>query len=173
VKTKPLQILSLVILVLLAGYFGWQIPLKKKYDHLRDQLLDPSLSFRVQDFEQDDLTFLETVKKDWDVVAQECPDVVFAEISEAVGFEESAQGVVDFHTYKLAPFSFFNHRQNVNEMLIATTMAMALPNSMDHLLYLGEGVCFIKYSEEVIEVFEDTQDGLSRTLYRFVKSDEE
>jgi len=61
----------------------------------------------------------------------------------------------------------------VNEMLIATTMAMALPNSMDHLLYLGEGVCFIKYSEEVIEVFEDTQDGLSRTLYRFVKSDEE
>lgn len=52
---------------------------------------------------------------------------------------------------------------------MATTMATAL----HHLIYHEEGICFIKLSENLVEVFEDRPAGLSRNLYSKPKSGEE
>ena len=45
------------------------------------------------------------------------------------------------------------------------TLATALPASADQLIYTGEGIAFVKISEKCVEVFEDTTEGLSRSLY--------
>ena len=55
---------------------------------------------------------------------------------------------------------------------MATTMAVALPMSVDHRIYFEEGLCLIKLSENLVEVYEDSEQGLSRTRYMKAKKGE-
>lgn len=49
------------------------------------------------------------------------------------------------------------------------TVAMSAP--VDNRVYTGNGTCFIRLGESLVELFEDTSEGLSRTLYLNTKDD--
>ena len=58
-----------------------------------------------------------------------------------------------------------DHRRNAKEAIVATAQATALPRSVDNVIYVGDGLAFVRVSENCLEVFEDTDDGLRRTIY--------
>ena len=81
-------------------------------------------------------------------------------------------GVVEFHTHKTLPYSFFDFGRNAKESLVATVTVIASPSSIDGRVYHADGTCFVKLAENVVEVFEDSENGLVRTLYVKAKSGE-
>ena len=162
----------LVALIAIGGFFAWQLVMKTEYDKLRDRMVGvPRFAIHPLDTEADD--FLRSVRESWDVLDRELPDSIFSEIASVTGFDESVGGVVDFHTHEIPEFSFFDHRRNAQEGVIATAMAVALPISVDNRIYFGDGVCFIKLTGSLVELFEDTEEGLRRTRYSLAKSGEQ
>lgn len=163
---KRASLIALVVVALLVGgFFGGQIPMKIKYDKSRDQLLEQAPPFATHPLDGEMQAFLQSVRAEWKVHDQDLPDAVFSEISSVTGLDESVHGVVEFHTYEIPEFSFFKPRRNAQEAVMATTMAVALPVSVDQRIYVGDGICFIKFSDSLVEVYADTDDGLRRTRY--------
>jgi hypothetical protein len=165
-------VICVVALTTVGGFFAWQLAMKKAYDKLRDQMVDvPRFAIHPIDAEAD--AFLELVRESWDVQDHELPDSIFSKISSATGVDESVEGVVAFHTHEIPQFSFFDHRRNAKEGVKAIAMAGALPISVDDRIYFGDGVCFIKLTGNLVEVFEDTEEGLKRTCYSIAKIGEQ
>ncbi len=169
---KILIIIFGMVIITIVGFFAWQIPIKQRYDNLRDQLLE-ARHFAIHPLDAEAASFLESVRKSWEVHDHECPDSIFSEISSATGLDESVEGVVNFHTHEIPEYSFFNLRRNAEEGVRATTMLVALPISVDNQIYHNDGICFIKLNENLVEVFKDTDEGLGRTLYLKAKNGEQ
>lgn len=169
---KILIIMFGMVFIAIAGFFALQIPIKMRYDNLRDQLLEATY-VAVHPLDAEAAGFLESVRESWEVHNLECPDSVFSEVSTATGVDESVEGVVNFYTHEIPEYSFFNLRRNLEEGVRAAIMAVALPSSVDNRIYHNDGICFIKLSENLVDVFEDTDDGLGRTLYLKVKNGEQ
>jgi hypothetical protein len=165
-------VILVVALIAIGGFFAWQMAMKTNYDKLRYQMVEvPRFAIHPLDAEADD--FLESVRESWDVQDRELPDSIFSEISSVTGVDESVEGVVNFHTHEIPEYSFFDHRRNAKEGVMATAMAVALPTSVDNRIYFGDGVCFIKLTGNLVEVFEDTEEGLKRTRYSIAKIGEQ
>lgn len=169
VKLKTLYIALGIAVIVVGGFFGLQVPLKKKYDGLRDQVI-AATQFVAHPINDETREFLESVRGTWMVHDREEPDPAFSEISTVTGIPNTVDGVVEFHTHTIAPYSFIDFSQNKKESLIALAMAIALPTSMDARVYHGEGICFVKVNESLVEVYEDSEKGLSRVLYMKAKS---
>lgn len=147
------------------GWIGWlalQLPQMRAFAKLRDTEL-PDFSAHPIDAEAE--RFLGQVRNTWLIQSREEPDSIFAEISAVTGVDETVEGVVAFHTFKIPNFSLFNPRRNKQAAVMATTQAVAMPVSIDDRIYAGDGICFIKLTGRLVEVLEDGKDGLSRTLY--------
>ena len=162
---KASTVLLGVTLIAIAGFFAWQIPSKINYDKSRNQLLLEAPPLAIHPLDTEAAGFLQSVRESWEVLDHECPDSIFSEISSATGVDESAEGVVRFHAHEIPEYSFFNLRRNADELVMAIALAVALPTSVDQRIYSEEGLCFIKLGETLVEVYEDSDEGLSRTRY--------
>ncbi|MDC0304812.1 hypothetical protein OAK99_03045, partial [Akkermansiaceae bacterium] len=101
----------------------------------------------------------------WHTHEKECPDPIFSQVLETAEFEVSVSGVVNFYTHLIPEYSSSDSEQNLKEGIRAATMGVARSESLDGRIYFKEGLCFIKLSEKALEVFEDQDGKLSRTLY--------
>lgn len=152
-----------VVVIVIVGFFIWQLKAKNRFDRLRAQVSQVTLSKVSMDEAGE--TLLATVKGAWKLQTQEVPDSVFSEIASMTGLPESVAGVAEFFTHEIPEFSFFSFSQNADEAVMALAMAVALPTSVDGKLYKSENVCFVKIGESCVEVFENTKKGLRRSLY--------
>ena len=82
-----------------------------------------------------------------------------------VGTPASAASVVRLHTHKMPPFGPGKDERNLREATLAGAMMVALPVSVDGIIHHKEGLAFIKISNKVVQVYEDTGKGLKSTLY--------
>lgn len=171
VKTKTPYLSIGIVIVLVGGFFGLQIPLKQKYDGIMNEAT-AATQFVAHPIDAEALSFLESVRGSWTVHSSESPDSIFAEISSVTGIQSTVDGVVEFHTHKTLPYSFFDFGRNAKESLVATVTVIASPSSIDGRVYHAYGTCFVKLAENVVEVFEDNENGLVRTLYMKAKSGE-
>jgi len=114
---------------------------------------------------EEEAGFLKNVRESWHTHEKECPDPIFSEVLETAEFEVSVSGVVNFHTHQIPEYSSSDSKQNLREGIRAATIGVARSKSLDGRIYCKEGLCFIKLSERVVEVFEDQGGDLSRTLY--------
>ena len=153
--------LSIFVIVLI-GCVG-QVTARKEYEKLREIIQGHELTRHPIDKEA--AAFLEAVRGSWKVHEQECPDPIFSDVLATAGFEVSVSGMASFCTHRLPEYSFSDSVQNAREGVRAVTMAVALSQSLDGRVYVKKGLCFIKLSEKVVDVFEDHAQGLSRTLY--------
>ena len=153
--------LSIFVIVLI-GCVG-QVTAKKEYEKLRELIDGHELTRHPIDKEA--AAFLEAVRGSWKVHEQECPDSIFSDVLSTAGFEVSASGMASFCTHRLPEYSFSDSEQNAREGIRAVTMGVALSKSLDGRVYVKKGLCFIKLNEKAVDVFEDHDRGLSRTLY--------
>jgi hypothetical protein len=65
----------------------------------------------------------------------------------------------------IPPYSFLNLERNGRETTMAMIVALAVPTSVDNRIHVAEGLAFVKITGRVVELFEDTPEGLRRTLY--------
>ncbi|MGI9239633.1 MAG: hypothetical protein ACR2RV_02465 [Verrucomicrobiales bacterium] len=144
-------------------FTAWQVYGKLRYDQLRDRLETPAFTIRPIDAESAE--FIRTVKESWLLHQEDSPDPIFAEISKITGLDETVGGVAKFYTHEIPEYSFVDLRKNANEAVIATTLMVSIPQSLDGQFYAGEGIGFVKLGANHVELFEDTEDGLSRSLY--------
>ena len=114
---------------------------------------------------EEEAGFLKSVRESWHTHEKECPDPIFSEVLETAEFEVSVSGVVNFHTHQIPEYSSSDSKQNLREGIRAATIGVARSKSLDGRIYCKEGLCFIKLSERVVELFEDQGGDLSRTLY--------
>ena len=155
------MVLSIFVIVLI-GCVG-QVTAKKEYEKLREIIDGHELTRHPIDNEA--AAFLEAVRGSWKVHEQECPDSIFSDVLSTAGFEVSASGMASFCTHRLPEYSFSDSEQNAREGIRAVTMGVALSKSLDGRVYVKKGLCFIKLNEKAVDVFEDHDRGLSRTLY--------
>jgi len=170
-KVKTPKLWMGIALFLTLGFFGLQIPLKQKYDGLMNKVRAAS-QFIAHPIDAEALSFLESVKRSWTVHSHESPDPIFAEIHSVTGIQNTVDGVVEFYTHDPLPYSYFDLNRNTKESLVTSAKALASPTSIDGQIYHGNGTCFVKITETVVEVFNDSEVGLARTLYVKVKAGE-
>lgn len=139
-------------------------PLKSEYEKIRKERNQAPL-FASRKMDADDARFIERVKATWEVQASECPDPNFAKIAALTGMEKTVAGVVAFHTHKTPPYSPEDPARNAKEAVIAATLTVTLPISVDSLVHTRDGLAYIKNSKDLVTVFEDTDKGLKRTVY--------
>ena len=138
--------------------------LKSEYEKIRDERNQaPTFAARKMDAKAAD--FLEVVKRDWELRSSESPDSAFSKIAGLTGFSNDVKGVVDFYTHKTPPYSKDDHQRNAKEAVIAATLTVSLPISVDSVLHAKGGLTYIKNSQTTATVFEDTEKGLKRTVY--------
>lgn len=166
---RPLALLIVASLLPAAGIAAPEVLRKAEYDRIRAER-NEAPSFTAREMDGEAARFLEVVKATWDARSRACPDPAFAKIAQLIGMKETVQGVVAFHTHKTPPFSLTDHRRNAKEAVIAATLTIALPTSVDNLIHTKEGAAYIRVSETCVEVFEDAGKGLARTFY--VKPDQ-
>ena len=163
-KTKTPYLSIGIAIVLVGGFFGLQIPLKQKYDGLMSEV-SAATRFVAQPMDAEAVSFLESVRDSWTVQSNEDSDSIFAEISSVTGIQNTVDGVVEFYTHEILPYSFFDFSRNMKECSMATATAIAVPISIDGRVYHADGTGFVKLTENLVEVFEDSETGLVRTLY--------
>ena len=170
---KPSPFILIVVAAVLAfvGYLLWQIPAKARYTKLLDQLAQAP-RFVAHPMDEESAALLDSVESSWQLHTNDSPDPVFAEIASVTRFENSVAGVVALYTHRVPEYSFFNRERNKRESVLATTLAIALPVSMDSRVYHKDGMAFVRIADSVIEVFEDTDKGISRRLYMKPKEPE-
>lgn len=137
---------------------------KVQYDKLREKRSEaPVFAARVMD--EETTAYLKDVQTKWVAKATECPDTVFTEIALMVDMDATAASVVRLHTHKMPPFAPGKDERNLREATLAGAMMVALPVSVDGVIHHKEGLAFIKISNKVVQVYEDTGKGLKSTLY--------
>ena len=151
------------IVVVGVVFTAWQVYGKVRYDDMRGRLETPA--FTVRPIDAETAEFIGKVKETWSLHQQENPDPIFAEISSVTGFEENVEGVAKLYTHEIPEYSFVDLRRNAKEAVMAVTLAVAIPQSLDNQFYTSEGIGFVKLGENHLELFEDTDEGLSRSLY--------
>lgn len=159
---KSIIISSIVILVV-AGLFGWQIPKKQKYDELVSSTSTPA--FKVQAMNSDDDKFLDEVISSWQVQVEDHPSEVMTPTLKLAGYDTTVQGIVDFYTYEAKPYSFIDHDRNKQEATTLAALSMSVPITTDETLYTKSGVAYLKIKEHVVEVYTDTDDGIRDVIY--------
>ena len=157
------------VFLLWVGWFVLLFPQMRAFAKLNETELP---QFSTHPIEGDDERFLGTVRQTWVVQSREEPDSIFAQIAALTGVDESVEGVVTFYTFTIPEFSLVNPQRNQQAAVIAKAQAIALPISVDNRVYAGDGICFIKLTDELVEVMEDGADGLTRTLYAKPKAGE-
>ena len=158
------KIFAIGLSICMLGFFAWQISLKSRFDNLRERV-SQGAQLKIVDMDESSAAFLTRVKDSWKIQAQEVPDPIFSDIFAITGMPESVAGVAEFYTHQIPAYSFFSPQRNAREATIALAMAVSMPVSMDGKLYKAGGVCFVKITDACVEVFEDTEGGLQRSLY--------
>lgn len=62
-------------------------------------------------------------------------------------------------------FSFINDARNKRELIYMMVKSTIIPETVDGAFHKGEGVGYIKYRDNLVEVYKDTKDGIKSTLY--------
>ena len=153
-----------IALAPLSGLSAMEAIKKSEYDQIR-KARAAAPTFVSRKIEDGMAAYLKKVREDWTVETQVCPDPTFAKIAALTWVKESVEGVVSLYTHKTPKFSFLNQSRNVREAVIAATTTVALPISLDSLIHTREGLAFVRLSKSRVEVFEDTEKGLRRTVY--------
>ena len=96
-KSKTLYIALVIAVMVAGGFFGLQVPLKKKYDGLRDQVI-AATQFVANPINDETREFLESVRGTWVVHDREEPDPGFSEISTVTGIPNTVDGYDDVGT---------------------------------------------------------------------------
>jgi len=136
---------------------------RKEYDRIRTLIRGRELvSYPIG---EEEAGFLKSVRESWHTHEKECPDPIFSQVLETAEFEVSVSGVVNFYTHRLPEYSSSDAKQNLREGTRAATIGVARSKSLNGRIYSKEGLCFIKLSERVVEVFEDQGENLSRALH--------
>lgn len=161
---KPLLILIGSALIPAAGIAAPEALLKSEYEKIRDER-NQAPAFAARKMDANTVKFLDAVKKDWELRSSECPDPAFTKIVGLTGMSNDVKGVVEFYTHITPPFSANDHHRNAKEAVIAATLTVSLPISVDSLVHTKEGLAYIKNSQTTVTVFEDTEKGLKRTVY--------
>ena len=155
--------ISLVFLALVSFSSCGHSNAQKEYNKIRTLIRGHELvNYRIG---EEEAGFLKSVRESWHIHEKECPDPIFSEVLETAEFEVSVSGVVNFHTHQIPEYSSSDSKQNLREGIRAATIGVARSKSLDGRIYCKEGLCFIKLSERVVELFEDQGGDLSRTLY--------
>ncbi|MDA7508577.1 hypothetical protein N9B32_01285 [Akkermansiaceae bacterium] len=155
--------ISLVFLALVSFSSCGHSNAQKEYNKIRTLIRGHELvNYRIG---EEEAGFLKSVRESWHTHEKECPDPIFSEVLETAEFEVSVSGVVNFHTHQIPEYSSSDSKQNLREGIRAATIGVARSESLDGRIYFKEGLCFIKLSEKALEVFEDQDGKLSRTLY--------
>ncbi len=97
-----------VVVIVIVGFFIWQLKAKNRFDRLRAQVSQVTLSKVSMDEAGE--TLLATVKGAWKLQTQEVPDSVFSEIASMTGLPESVAGVAEFFTHEIPEFFFRFHK---------------------------------------------------------------
>jgi hypothetical protein len=161
---KPLLILIGTVLIPAAGIAAPEGLLKAEYVRIVEER-NQAPFFAEHKMEDADVKFLEAVKREWELRSSECPDTAFTKIVGLTGMSNDVKGVVDFFTHETPPFSGNDDRRNAKEAVIAATLTVSLPISVDNLVHTMEGLAYIKNSQTTVTVFEDTEKGLKRNVY--------
>ena len=162
---KSLLVLIGTVIIPVAGIAAPNVLLKSDYEEIRSERNQaPTYTARKMDAES--TKFLELIQSEWESQLSKCPDSAFTKIAAVTGVSNDVAGVVAFHTHKTPPYSALDHRRNAKEAVFAATLTVSLPISADNLIHTRDGVAFIKNSKNLVTVFEDTEEGLKRTIYR-------
>ena len=84
---------------------------------------------------------------------------------EMNGMERSGYGLAKLLTYEIPPFSYWNHEKNRREVSRAGALSAVETRSIDGRLYYKEGVLFIRTRKDIVEYYEDTDQGVWFTFY--------
>ncbi len=140
-----------------------QMPTKKKYDSLREELDTPV--FVVCDIGSAEQTFIDDVRASWYKHAEECPDSILSDVMKKIGYANSVEGLIDLYGHQIPPYSFFDSERNKREAIIAVTLAVIAPITVDGCIYHKDGFAYLRLNNQAVECFEDTSDGVKYTLY--------
>lgn len=163
-KSRLPIFLVAIAVVVVAGFLCLRLSSKWNYEQLRE-LNAEAPTFAVRPFDAEVAAFLKKVQENGELLSSESPDPAYARIAEVTPWDASVEGVVALFTYEIPPFSFFDERRNGREGAKAAIRIAALPISVDGFLFVGDGVAYVRVSEEIVEVYEDTEEGLCRSHY--------
>ena len=158
-KLNVITLVSISALMLGVGYLVIQFSVKKKYDERRSALHSLSI------VEIDDDQFLSEVVSSWSVTFTECPDEAMTLALELVNEGNSVNGIASIMAHEVSSFSFINDARNKRELIYMMVKSTIIPETVDGAFHKGEGIAYVQYRYNVVEVYEDTKDGIKKTLY--------
>jgi len=169
---KKEVILVVVVIVLLAlSWLGVDyMSAMKSYDKLREESNSPIL--QSVEFGYKEQVFLDHVKNSWVMLGDRSPDDGLLGFCRLLGFEQTVAGLVDFCTHEIPPFSFSDKEQNIREAGRAGALSQVPSISVDKKIYYKEGVAYLRVRDDIINYYEDTEDGIKSIFYGKVKKAE-
>lgn len=154
-----ITLVSISALMLGVGYLVVQFSAKKKYDERRSTLHSLSI------VEIDDDQFLSEVVSSWSVKLTECPDEAMTSALELVNEDVSVDGIASIMAHEVSSFSFINNARNKRETIHMMVKSTIIPETVDGAFHKGEDIAYIKYRNNLVEVYKETKDGIKSTLY--------
>ncbi|MDF1711952.1 MAG: hypothetical protein P1U90_06910 [Akkermansiaceae bacterium] len=133
------------------------------YNRFKENANSPLLELTPIDRKEQ--RFLDEVRKSWVALN---PDEDFDGLMpfcEMNGMERSVEGLAKLLTYEIPPFSYWNHEKNLREVSRAGALSAVETRSIDGRLYYKEGVLFIRTRKDIVEYYEDTDQGVWFTFY--------
>ena len=157
-------------LVALAVVFAFGIDYfaaMRRYEKLRTDADSPLLqSIPIKQKEQE---FLRDVQDSWFVRKSIWPDDTTAGLCELVGFEPTIDGFLALHTHEVPPFSIFDKERNLEEAGRAGALSQFKHQTTDNRIYWKKGVAYMIVRENIVDCYEDTDNGIRRTIYTKTK----
>lgn len=158
-KLNAITLVSISALMLIVGCLVIQFSAKKKYDEGRRAI------YSLSTVEIDDDQFLSEVVSSWSVKLTECPDEAMTSALELVNEDVSVDGIAGIMAHEVSSFSFINNARNKRETIHMMVKSTIIPETVDGAFHKGEDIAYIKYRNNLVEVYKETKDGIKNTLY--------
>lgn len=163
-KLSPIFVIasvSLVALSIAALDYGMAF---NSYNRFREGSNSPLL--KEEAITPREQRFLKEVHESWVVLKTYEKNEGLVGLCELAEFDSTVEGLVQMLTHKVRPFSFTNSEQNLREVGRATGLsALDVDYSLDGKIYYKNGVAFMKFREDIVDYYENTEDGVRNIFY--------
>lgn len=164
---NKLRIIIVLFITFIVVCLSLQIYEKAKYDEMLSWIRNPI--FYIHPMDEAEHQFIDNVKASWNIVGQTNTNKDFEGFLKRVGHDGTVKTFVYVGSSELPGFSFFNLGRNKRVVDIVNNLDLLVDETADNTIYYKDGLVYLrmksKGSSAIIQVYEDSDDGIKSTLY--------
>lgn len=156
-------IATVLVLLLIAGWFLVEIPAKLKYDQARREM---PASYSVMPMDQPSVAFLAEVQSSWTCWSDVTngPD---SDVLKLAGKQPSVHNLIEVFNYQMPPFQWFSPSRNRDAAVLNLLRAKFMPASLDKQWHVSADAhaAFLHCRTNIVLLYRDEPDGLRTMCY--------